>query len=308
MIERFLRVFDHNEAPMNKVALLGLGIMGSGMAANLLKAGFPLNVYNRTAAKADALAALGAHVADTPRDAAAGAEIIIAMVGDDEASRAIWLGEHGALAGAQPGAIAIECSTLSLAWVRELAGLAAGQQLAFLDSPVTGSKDAAEAGELRLMVGGDAGALEQARTALEAISKRIDHFGPTGAGATMKLINNLMGGVQASVLGEGLALAERAGLDMEQVVTFIINAAPGSPLVKGKAARMAHSDYTDTQFALKWMHKDVTYALRAADAYGVPMPTVAAAREVYRLARNLGLDDADFAAVIEAVRPPSEKQ
>lgn len=285
------------------VALLGLGIMGGGMAQNLLKAGFPLSVYNRTRAKAEPLAAQGARIAATPREAAAGAEVVIAMVGDDVASRAVWLGDDGALAGAAPGALLVECSTLSLAWVRELAGLAAERGLAFLDAPVTGSKDAAAAGELKLMVGGDAAALERARPALEAISQRIIHFGPTGAGATIKLVNNLMGGVQAAVLAEGLALAERAGLDMEQVVTFIINAAPGSPLVKGKAARMAHHDYGDTQFALRWMHKDASYALRAAEEYGVPMPTVAAAREVYQLARNLGYDDADFAAVIEALRP-----
>ena len=111
-----------------------------------------------------------------------------------------------------------------------------------------------------------------------------------------------MGGVQAVVLAEGLALAERAGLDMEQVVSFIINGAPGSPIVKGKAGRMATRDYADTQFALKWMHKDTTYALRAADEFGVPMPTVAVAREVYRMARNLGLGEADFAAVIETLR------
>jgi len=287
---------------MNKVAFLGLGIMGNGMAQNLLKAGFPLTVYNRTRSKAEPLVSKGAQVADTPREAAAGAQIVFSMVGDDIASKAVWLGDDGALAGARPDTIAIECSTLSLEWVRELADMAAVRNMAFLDAPVTGSKDAAEAGELRLMIGGDAVVLERARPALEAVSKRIDHFGPTGAGATVKLINNLMGGVQAAVLAEGLALAERAGLDLEQVVTFIINAAPGSPLVKGKAARMAHRDYEDTQFALKWMHKDTTYALRAADAYGVPMPTLAAAREVYRIARNLGLDDADFAAVIEAVR------
>jgi 3-hydroxyisobutyrate dehydrogenase len=280
--------------------------MGNGMAQNLLKAGFPLTVYNRTRSKAEPLASKGANVADTPRQAAADANIVIAMVGDDTASKAMWLGEDGALAGAKPDTILIECSTLSLEWVRELAGLAAARNLAFLDAPVTGSKDAAEAGELRLMLGGDMAVLERARPALEAVSKRFDHFGPTGAGATVKLINNLMGSVQVAVLGEGLALAERAGLDLDQVVAFVINAAPGSPLVKGKAARMAHHDYDDTQFALKWMHKDATYALRAADEYGVPMPTVAAAREVYRMARNLGLDDADFAAVIEAIRQMSE--
>ncbi len=291
---------------MLNVGLLGLGIMGGGMAQNLLKAGFPLTVYNRTRAKADPLAALGARVAGTPREAAANADIVIAMVGDDMASRAVWLGADGALAGARAGAVLVECSTLSLEWVRELAGLASERKLDFLDSPVTGSKDAAAAGELKLMVGGDAAALDRARPALEAVSQRIVHFGPVGAGATMKLINNLMGAVQAAVLAEGLALAERAGLDMEHVVALIINGAPGSPMVKGKAARMAHHDYDDTQFALRWMHKDATYALRAAAEYGVPMPTVAAAREVYQMARNRGYDDADFAAVIEAIRPGAQ--
>jgi len=290
---------------MQTVALLGLGVMGTGMAGNLLKAGFPLTVYNRTRAKAEALIRRGARVAGTPREAASAAQVIISMVGDDTASRAVWLGEDGALAGAQPGAVLVECSTLSLAWVRELADLAAQHDLAFLDSPVTGSKDAAEAGELRLLVGGDTAGIERARPALEAISKRIDLFGPTGAGALVKLINNLMGAVQVVVLGEGLALGERAGLDMEQLVAFIINAAPGSPLVKGKAARMANQDYEDTQFALKWMHKDTTYALRAADEYGVPMPTLAAAREVYQIGKGLGLGDADFAAVFEVLRQHS---
>jgi 3-hydroxyisobutyrate dehydrogenase len=287
---------------MQTAALLGLGTMGAGMAHNLLKAGFPLAVYNRTRAKAEPFAAQGARVADTPRDAAQGADVVASMVGDDDASRAIWLGAAGALAGAAAGAVLVECSTLSIGWVRELAGLAAARDLAFLDAPVAGSKDAAAAGELRLMVGGDAAALEQARPALEAISQRIFHFGPTGSGALMKLVNNLMGAVQAAALAEGLALAERGGLDMEQVVPFIINGAPGSPIVKGKAARMVARDYGDTQFALKWMHKDTTYALRAADELGAPMPTLAAAREVYRLARNLGLDEADFAAVVEALR------
>ena len=293
---------------MQTVALLGLGVMGAGMGQNLLKAGFPLTVYNRTRSKAELLAAKGAHVAETPRAAASDAHVIISMVGDDAASQAIWLGDDGALSGAREDTILIECSTLSVAWVHELAGLAEQRNLAFLDSPVTGSKDAAEAGELRLMVGGDTAILERARPVLEAVSKRIDLFGPTGSGAIIKLINNLMGAVQVVALAEGLSLAERAGLNMEQVVAFIINAAPGSPIVKGKAARMANHDYGDTQFALKWMHKDTTYALRAADELGVPMPTLAVAREIYRMARNLGLGDHDFAAVIEALRQITEQR
>jgi 3-hydroxyisobutyrate dehydrogenase len=295
---------------MQQVALLGTGIMGGGMAHNLLKAGFPLAVYNRTRAKAQPLAALGARVADTPRAAAEGADVIVVMVGDDAASRAVWLGgssagagpSDGALAGAKDGALLVDCSTLSLAWVRELAALAAARGLAFLDAPVTGSKDAAAAGELKLMVGGDAAALERARPVLKAVSQRIDHFGPTGAGAVIKLVNNLMGAVQVAVLAEGLALAEHAGLNMDQVVPFLINAAPGIPIVKGKAARIAARDYDDTQFALRWMHKDTSYAMQAANEYGVPMPTLAAAREVYQAAKALGYGDKDFAAVAEAIQ------
>src|SRR5262249_1707618 len=287
---------------MQQVALLGLGIMGSGMAHNLLKAGFPLTVYNRTRAKAEPLAKLGARVAASPREAAAGAEIVIAMVGDDTASRTVWLAEGGALAVAQAGAVLVECSTLSLEGVRELAARWAALGIDFLDSPVTGSKAAAEAGELKLMVGGQAAALDRARPALQAISGQITHFGPNGAGALIKLINNLMAATQIAVLAEGLNLAERGGLDMEQVVGFLSNAAPGSPLVKNKAPLIAGRAYADTQFALRWMHKDMTYAMRAADEVGVPMPTLAAARELYRIARNLGLDEQDFAAVAEALR------
>ncbi len=286
---------------MLNIALLGLGIMGNGIAHNLLKAGFPLTVYNRTRAKAEPLAALGATVADSPHEAAAGADIVIAMVGDDHASRAIWLGEDGALAVAAAKVVLIECSTLSLEWVRELAERCAALGLDFLDAPVTGSKEAAEAGELKLMIGGDAAALERARPALEAISAQIIHFGPSGAGALIKLINNLMAATQVAVLAEGLNLAEQGGLDLAQVIPFLINAAPGSPVVKGKAQLMAARNY-DTQFALKWMHKDATYALRAADEFGVPMPTLAAAREVYQLAKGLGYGENDFAAVFEALR------
>jgi 3-hydroxyisobutyrate dehydrogenase len=286
---------------MPQIALLGLGIMGNGMARNLLKAGFRLVVYNRTRAKAEPLAALGAKVAATPREAAAGADIVIAMVGDDQASRAVWLGEDGALAATPATAVLVECSTLSLAWVRELAARCAALGLDFLDAPVTGSKDAAEAGTLKLMVGGETVALERARPALEAISAQINHFGPSGAGALIKLINNLMAAAQIAVLAEGLNLAEQGGLDVAQVVSFLSNAAPGSPVVKGKAQLMAQRSY-DAQFALKWMHKDATYALRAADEFGVPMPTLAAARELYQLAKRLGYGEQDFAAVVEALR------
>ena len=155
---------------MQRVALLGLGAMGAGLAANWLKKGYPLTIYNRTPEKAKALAGAGAKVAATPREAAKNADFIVGLVPDDEVSRAVWLGEEGALAGAKKSAIAIESSTLTPDWVRELAGEAEKRGLDFLDAPLGGSKPAAAAGEVRFFVGGEAAALEAARPALAAVS------------------------------------------------------------------------------------------------------------------------------------------
>lgn len=287
---------------MTRVALLGLGIMGAGMAQNVLRAGYSLTVYNRTRERAAPLEAAGASIADSPRAAAQMAEVVISMVSDDRASQVIWLGPDGALAGAQHGAILIESSTLSTTWVRQLAVLAAERGCHFLDAPVSGSKPQVEAGELIFFVGGDAEVLEQVRPVLLSLGRRIEHLGPVGSGAIMKLINNLMGGVQIAVLAEGILLAQQAGLSMEQVIPLLINGAPGSPIVKGKAARIVARDY-NTHFALRWMHKDLTYALEEAIQRNLPMPTVAAAREIYRLAMARGLSNEDFSAVAEAIRP-----
>ncbi len=286
---------------MQRIALIGLGLMGSGMARNLLKAGYALTVHNRTLEKARPFESEGARVATTPRAAAQDADLVISIVADDSASRVVWLGEDGALAGAKAGAILVESSTLTSAWVRELAALAAERGCAFLDAPVRGGNKDAAAGNLNFLVGGDESTLDRARPVLEAMSRRIDYLGPTGSGATMKLINNMLVAVQVAALAEGLTLAERAGLDMEQVVTLLINGAPGSPIVKGKAAPIAARDY-HTAFALRWMHKDLTYALEEGVSHDAPLPTVAAAREIYRLAIAQGRGDDDFSAVAEVLR------
>ncbi len=286
---------------MQQVAFLGLGGMGTAMARNLRKAGFPLTVYNRTPARAEALAVEGIARADTPCEAARKAEVIISMVGNDQASQQVWLGQDGALAGARPGAVLIECSTLSLAWVRELAALAATRNLAFLDAPVTGSKPAAEARQIGLFVGGDAAVMQQVQPVLAAMSQFQSHMGESGAGTKMKLVINLIIGLHAEALAEGLNLAEQAGLDMEQVIPLLANGGVGSPVVKMKIEPMVRRQY-QSLFALRWLHKDLTYALRFADELNLPMPALATAREIYRLAGNLGLNDADFSAVIEVLR------
>ncbi len=200
------------------VALLGLGTMGSGMAANLLKAGFPLAVYNRTVAKAERFAEGGARVAATPAEAAKGAQVILSMLADDNASREAWLGEKGALAAAEPNAVLVEASTASPAWIAELADRAGARGLALLDAPVTGSRVQAEGGQLAFFAGGSERALATAMPVLQAMSKDVIHLGPSGAGAKMKLVNNFLCGVQVASLAEAVAWLERSGLDRDKAL------------------------------------------------------------------------------------------
>jgi 3-hydroxyisobutyrate dehydrogenase len=195
-----------SESSLPRVALSGLGLMGAGMAANLLRAGYPLTLYNRSREKASPFLEQGARVADTPRESAADADVILSMVADDAASRGVWLGEDGALAGAPGGALCIESSTLSVGWVRELGAAAAERGPDFLDAPVTGSRTQAAAGELLFLVGGSATALQRATPVLTAMGRGVVHVGAAGSGALLKLVNNFLCGVQAASLAEALAL------------------------------------------------------------------------------------------------------
>ena len=286
---------------VKNVSLIGLGSMGTGIAQNILKAGFDLTVYNRTVSKAEPFAGLGAKVAASPNEAARDADVIISIVADDAASRQVWLGETGALSGAGNEVILIEGSTLSHIWVRELVSLAGERELAFLDAPVNGGPNMAAAGQLKMMVGGEAEVLDRARPVLESFTEQITHMGPNGTGAMTKLVNNLMSGVQMVALAEALYMAERAGLNLEQVVSVVTNSGPASPLVKRNAPLMAARNYGEPNFLLRHIRKDVTYALRLAEAVDASLTTGNAAREVYRMAGKLGYDDAEFAAVFEAL-------
>lgn len=288
---------------VGKIAFLGTGIMGAGMAHNLLQAGYRLTVYNRTAAKAKPLVEAGATGAATPREAVDGADAIIAIVGDDAASRQIWLGEDGVLAGSpRPDALAIESTTLSLAWVEELHQFLAGRGLRFIDSPVTGGRSGAENGTLTLLVGAEESALAAARPVMEAYSQNIIHFGPPGAGTAYKLVVNLMVAVQATALAEGVLLAEKAGLNLTQVAEALASGAVASPLVKAYAGRMARSEHDQVNFSARWMHKDAAYALRMATEKGQTMPTSSVAVQIFQMALAKGLSDKNLSAVIEALR------
>ena len=284
-----------------RVALLGLGTMGSGMARSLLGAGFPLTVWNRSPERAAPLADEGARVADSPRDAATGASIVIAMVADDAASRAVWLGDDGALGGAAPHTVLVESSTLTPDWVAELAAAADARGCALLDAPVTGSKTQANAGELLFLVGGAPEALERARPAFAAMGRGVVHVGPTGSGALLKLVNNFLCGVQAASLAEALAVVERAGLDRDTALEVLTNGAPGSPLIKTFASRMATRAYAPS-FHLALMRKDLVYAQRAAERHGVTLTTAATAQTAFDRAVDAGLGGQDVSAVVEPLR------
>jgi 3-hydroxyisobutyrate dehydrogenase len=289
---------------MTQIAFIGTGGMGLGMAATLLRAGYDLVVCNRTPAKAAPLVDAGATLAGTPREAAADADFIISMVGDDEASRAVWLGEEGVLAGRpKTDAVAIECTTLSLAWGRELAEQLAAAGLAYVDCPVTGGRQGAATGALTLLVGAADAVLVRVRPVLESMSKEIVHFGPPGAGTAYKLTVNMMVGVQAVALAEGLLMAERYGLSMDQVIHGLSSGAVASPVVKAYAARMVSGDHDEVvNFSAHWMQKDLAYALQMAAEVDQATPTLRAAEEVLAAAVAKAETEKNITYLIEVLR------
>jgi 3-hydroxyisobutyrate dehydrogenase len=285
------------------IAFLGLGIMGVAMARRLLDAGFPLTVFNRSAGKAQALAAAGARVAATAREAAASADIVIGMVSDDIASRGLWLGENAALAGVRQRTLLVECSTLSTGWVRELGDTTAKTGCELLDAPVSGSKPQAIAGELNFLVGGSAAAVERARPVFAAMGRSVTHVGPAGSGALLKLINNFLSGVQLVSVAEAIALIESSGLDRARALEVLNGGAPGSPIVRTVTARMAARDY-EPKFQLQLAAKDLRYAIVEAANHGLTLTTAATALEAMDRAINAGRGAQDFSSVVEQFRKP----
>ena len=282
-----------------KVAILGLGIMGSGMARRLLSAGFPLTVYNRNREKCAPLVADGAFEAATPREAASRAEIVISMVSNDEASREVWLGDNGVLAGAATNSLLIESSTLSSEWIHELAEHAAKNHCRFLDAPVTGTKPHAASGELVFLVGGAEDAVAAAQPVFAVLGRSTIHLGGTGSGTLMKLVNNFVCGVQAASIAEAVALIHAGGLNRDSALSVLTGGAPGSGIVKRVSDRITSNDFTPT-FALRWMAKDISYALKEASAQKLPLDTAAAALSVFQRAMAKGYGDEDFSAVSKA--------
>lgn len=284
-----------------RVALLGLGTMGRGMARNLLKAGYPVAVYNRTRSKAEPLAKDGAMVADTPGAAAAKADVVLAMLADDGASRAAWLEPQGALAAMQPGAVAVECSTLSPDWVSELDAAARGRGLRLIEAPVTGSRAQAQAGQLNFLVGADTETLERVAPVLRCMGKEILHLGTAGSGAQLKLINNYLCAAQVASFAEALAWIERTSLNREAALEFLKKGAPASGILNATADRMTKRAY-EVNFLLRLMTKDLRYARAAAAQRGVQLSMAEPAEAMFRRAEEQGYGEQDMSAVAEVIR------
>jgi 3-hydroxyisobutyrate dehydrogenase len=288
---------------MKKVAFIGLGRMGHGMAGRYLDAGFKVAVWNRSKAKAEDLIARGAQWASSPQDAATDADAVITMVADDEASRAVWLAKDGAAAAMKAGTLAIECSTVSHRHALDMARELKSRGLIYIDCPVTGLPEAAAAGKLTLLVGADAADLDKARPYLAPLCTTIRHFGAVGTGTVYKLINNLMGAVQIASLAEGLAIAEQAGLDMNLVAEAMATGAVASPQVIRHSKRMVARDFSGASFTSALRRKDAAYAVDLAETLLSGVPVSRAALAAYDKATAHAPDD-DEGKMIEIVSRP----
>jgi 3-hydroxyisobutyrate dehydrogenase-like beta-hydroxyacid dehydrogenase len=284
-----------------RVAFLGLGIMGSRMAANLVAAGFELTVWNRTRARAEEFCERhDSELADTPAQAAGGAEFVITMVVDAPQVEEVLLGERGVAERAETGALCIDCSTIGATPARELGERLAERNLKLMDAPVTGSSPKALDGTLTFMVGGSSEDFERARPLFEAMGELIVHAGPLGHGQMVKVINNAVAAANANVLGQALLVGARAGVDLDALVEVMGSGSGGSAMLALKAGPMRSHDYA-TLFKLEHMLKDVRLCLEEGQAVGAPFPAAAEVREVLTAALGRGHGDDDFAALIEAL-------
>ncbi len=289
---------------MARIGFIGLGRMGSGMAARLLRAGHELRIYNRTPGRAHALEGQGARVCDSAQAAASDADAVIAMTADDDSSRAIWLGAQGALAAPRPaGGLVIECSTLSHGWVQELAQQSTGRGLRYIDAPVTGLPQDAAAGALTLLVGADPASLAAAHPILDGFASRVLRFGDVGAGTAYKLIINLVGAVQIASIAEAIAIAERAGLERATLAEAIATGQAASPQVVRNARKMLGLDAEEeVVFTAGLRLKDVSYALELAHRLGISAAFGEVAQHQLRRLCALGHAAANESRIVEVAR------
>ena len=280
-----------------KIGFIGLGIMGSRMAANLQKCGHSLVIYNRTSAKAGPLLAKGAEWADSPADLAPNVEVLFTMLAHPDAVREAALGENGFLAHLAPGRLWVDCSTVNPSFSRSMAAEAQARRIRFLGAPVTGSKEQAAAGKLVFWVGGESFDLEACHPLLECMGNRIVHAGVQGMGASLKMVMNQLLGTVMAAFAEGLALGQSLGLSRDVLFEALLNGPAAAPLLAAKRNRIESGNYEGADFPLQWLQKDLHLASVSAYESGVAMPLTNVAKEVYRLAMRQGDGDKDFSAI-----------
>ena len=282
-----------------RVGFIGLGIMGSRMAANLRRAGFELNVFNRTRERADAWAAEhGGAVADSPRAAAEGADVVITMVVDGAQVEAMLLGPDGAVEGAPEGALFVDMSTIAPADARRLAEVLRERGHGFVDAPVTGSAPKAEAGTLTIMAGGSDDDMRRAQPLFDAMGETLVHAGGVSQGQRVKVLSNAVSAVNCATIAQVLVAGRREGVDLEALVEVMRSGSAGSTMLELKARPMLQHDF-DPLFKLEHMLKDVRLCLDEARRAGAGFPFAGLAGELYSAAMGRGLGDQDFAAVLE---------
>ncbi len=281
---------------MSTVAFVGLGAMGSRMALNLHAAGHKLRAFNRDRAKTKPLAEKGIEIADSPASAVRGAEFVVSMVSDDAATREVMLGAAGIVNAAAAGTIIVDSSTNTPAIAREMAKAAAARNCTYLDAPVSGSILQAQGKELVFMVGGEKSAFERAQPLFEAMGRMARHMGGSGAGATIKLVNNMLSASATAALAEAAQITEAAGLDPAAALEILGEGAAGSRLLKAKLPKMLKRDFSP-QFQLELMDKDLRYFLALAQDLDRPAPLASLVRSQYHAARRAALGKLDSCAV-----------
>jgi len=279
-----------------KVGLIGLGLMGKPIGRNLLKAGFPLVVWNRTKDRADDLVGEGAKFAASPRETALQVDVLITIVSDPPAVEQVLWGQNGALDGLRRGSLYIDSSTVSPDLARRAASACADRGIDYLDAPVTGGTWGAEKGELVFMIGGRAEVLDRARPVLEAVGKRFFLLGPNGAGQTVKLAMNMILALEVQALAEAVALVTKVGVPGEKLVEVMQSSMARAAVLDVKAPLILKNEFPPS-FPLRLMHKDVRLALELARNEGVPLPAGTAAFAAYSAVKDETKEDVDYAAV-----------
>ena len=286
-----------------RVAFLGLGVMGAPMAGHLVRAGHAVTVYNRTDAKAKSwVAAHGGAAAPTPREAATGAAFVMACVGNDEDLRAVCLGDDGAFAGMSEGAIFVDHTTVSAAVTRELADATAKLGLGYVDAPVSGGQAGAENGVLSVMCGGAPAHFDAAAPVIAAYAKICKRLGDVGAGQLTKMCNQIAIAGLVQGLSESLAFAQAAGLDGADVVEVISQGAAGSWQMQNRYQTML-DDHFEHGFAVDWMRKDLAICLKAGEENGTPLPVTALVDQFYKDVQNMGGGRWDTSSLIKRLTP-----